>query len=159
MTDAMELRLDGPSPAMGVALDLAKRSIWLLPVLVGVSAVFWGLDGALSSLYAVAIVVANFLLSAYILAATGRISAMLMAGAAMFGFLIRLGLIFLAVILVRDQQWVDLVPLGITLIVTHLALLFWEMRFVSATLAFPGLKPEPSENPYLPSSTSSTNAQ
>ena len=27
------------------------------------------------------------------------------------------------------------------LIVTHLGLLFWETRFVSATLAFPGLKP------------------
>ncbi len=34
----------------------------------------------------------------------------------------------------------------------HLVLLFWEMRYVSGTLAFPGLKPQPTPNPYLPSS-------
>jgi hypothetical protein len=38
-----------------------------------------------------------------------------------------------------------LVPLGITIIVTHLGLLFWEMKFVSASLAFPGLKPKTQE--------------
>jgi len=31
--------------------------------------------------------------------------------------------------------------LGITLIVAHLGLLFWEMRYVSLSLAHPGLKP------------------
>ena len=35
----------------------------------------------------------------------------------------------------------SLVPLGLTLIVTHLGLLFWELRYVSASLAYPGLKP------------------
>ena len=64
-----------------------------------------------------------------------------MAGAALFGFLIRLGLITIAVLLVRNEPWVELVPLGISLIISHLGLLFWEMRFVSASLAFPGLKP------------------
>jgi hypothetical protein len=29
----------------------------------------------------------------------------------------------------------------LTIIVTHLGLLVWEMRFVAASLAFPGLKP------------------
>ena len=32
---------------------------------------------------------------------------------------------------------------GLTLIIAHLALLFWEMRYVSASLAHPGLKPSP----------------
>ena len=32
-------------------------------------------------------------------------------------------------------------PLGLTLIVTHLGLLIWETRHVSASLAYPGLKP------------------
>jgi hypothetical protein len=56
--------------------------------------------------------------------------------------LLRLGIIFLAVILVRDAGWVSLPALGFTIIVTHLGLLFWELRHVSATLAFPGLKPQ-----------------
>lgn len=152
-TDPINVRIEGPSPAMAVAVDLAKRSLWLVPVIVLVSAAFWGLAGVASTMYAVAIVVVNFLFSAYLLAVTGRINAALMAGAALFGFLLRLGLIFLAVILVRDASWMELVPFAITLIATHLVLLFWEMRYISATLAFPGLKPQPTPNPYLPSSS------
>ncbi|MDQ2679334.1 MAG: ATP synthase subunit I [Actinomycetota bacterium] len=148
--DPMNVRVEGPSPALGVAFDLAKRSLWLIPVVTIISAAFWGLPGVASTLYGLAIVVVNFVLSAYLLAVTGRISAALMAGAAMFGFLARLGLIFLAVMLVKDQSWVELVPLGLTLIIAHLVLLFWEMRYVSGTLAFPGLKPQATPNPYLP---------
>ncbi len=147
----MQIRIEGPSPALAVARDLAKRGLWLAPVIIFGSAAIWGIEGVYSTLYGLAIVLANFLLSAYMLAVTGRISAALMAGAALFGFLIRLALIFLAVMLVRDAWWVDLVPLGLTLIITHLALLFWEMRYVSGSLAFPGLKPQPTPNPYLPS--------
>ena len=132
VADPNNVRIEGPSPAMAVAVDLARKSIWLIPVVVIISAAFWGIDGVLSSLYALAIVVVNFLLSAYILAVTGRISAAVMAGAALFGFLLRLGLILIAVLLVRNTTWIELLPFGITLISTHLALLFWEMRYVSA---------------------------
>jgi hypothetical protein len=135
-------RLDGPSPAMEVGKDIARRAVIWLPAIVALCAIGWGADGAASAAYGVAIVTVNFLLAAWLLAVTGRISFAMMAGAALFGFLIRLGLIFLAVMLVKDASWVSLVPLGLTLIVTHLGLLFWEMRYVSASLAFPGLKPQ-----------------
>ena len=59
----------------------------------------------------------------------------------MFGFLIRLGLIFIAVLVVKDARWIDMLPLGLTLIAAHLGILFWEMRYISGTLAHPGLKP------------------
>lgn len=154
MSDSFVVKVEGPSPAMAVAVDLVKRSVWVVPVAVLISAAFWGLAGVASTLYAIAIVIANFLLSAYLLAVTGRISAALMGGAALFGFLIRLGLIFVAVFVVRNASWMSLVPLGITLITTHLALLFWELRYVSAALAFPGLKPADTPNPYLPSNNS-----
>jgi len=62
-------------------------------------------------------------------------------GVALFGYLIRLALIFLAIWLVRGASWVALVPLGITIISAHLGLLFWEMKYISASLAFPALKP------------------
>jgi hypothetical protein len=148
--DPMVVRVEGPSPAMAVAVDLAKRSLWLLPVVIFVSAAIWGIDGVVSTLYALAIVVVNFLLAGWMLAVTGRISAALMGAAALFGFLLRLGLIFLAVLLVRDAGWLELVPFGITLVATHLVLLFWEMRHISSSLAFPGLKPDAEPNPYLP---------
>lgn len=149
-TDPATVRVEGPSPAMAVAVDLAKRSLWLLPVAMLVSAAFWGIDGVASTLYAIAIVVVNFLLAGWIMQVTGRISAAAMGAGAMFGFLLRLGLIFLAVLLVKDAGWLELVPFGITLIATHLVLLFWELRQISSSLAFPGLKPEKEPNPYLP---------
>ncbi len=148
--DPMMVRIEGPSPAMAVAVDIAKRSVWLLPVAVFVSAAIWGIDGVASTLYAIAIVVVNFLLAGWLLAVSGRISAAMMGAAAMFGFLLRLGLIFLAVLLVKDAGWLELVPFGITLVATHLVLLFWEMRHISSSLAFPGLKPGVEPNPYLP---------
>lgn len=134
--------LEGPAPAMEVAVDLAKRAVWLLPLTVVVGG-FWGVNGIASAAYALAIVVVNFLLSAWLLATTGRISFALMAGAALFGYLLRLGMIFAAVMLVRNASWVEMLPLGIMLIATHLGLLFWELRYVSGSMAFPGLKPKP----------------
>jgi uncharacterized membrane protein len=62
-------------------------------------------------------------------------------GATLFGFLIRMGIVLVAVLAVVHTSWVEVVPLAITIVVTHLGLLFWEMRYISASLAFPGLKP------------------
>ena len=62
--------------------------------------------------------------------------------ATLFGYLIRLGLITVAVLAVHNQAWVSIVPLGLTIILTHLGLLLWETRYVSASLAFPGVKPK-----------------
>jgi CBS domain-containing protein len=41
----------------------------------------------------------------------------------------------------RDEPWIDLTALAVGVLVTHLGLLFWELRYVSASLAYPGLKP------------------
>jgi hypothetical protein len=134
--------VEGQAPETQIARDLVRRAAWLGPVLVLACGAIWGVDGALSSAFGVAIVVVNFVVSAALLAGTARISLGLMMGAALFGYLIRLGLIFLAVLLVRDASWMSLPALGVTLIITHLGLLFWEIKYVSATLAFPGLKPQ-----------------
>ena len=154
MTDAdrgpLGIRVDGPSPAMAVGLDLARRSLWVLPVALVLCYGFWGLAGVWSALYGLAVVVANFLLSAWMLAVTGRIGAAVMGAAALFGFLLRLGLVMVAVLAVRNAPWVSLIPLGLTVLVSHLVLLFWEVRHVSASLAFPGLAPRPGRNPHLP---------
>lgn len=141
MGDALTTRLDGPAVETDIARDMIRRSLPALPLLLAAGAAGWGGDGALSVAYAVALVLVNFVASAALLASTARISLALMMAAALFGYLARLALISLAVLLVKDQGWVELVPLGLTIIVTHLGLLFWELRYVSASLAFPGLKP------------------
>lgn len=133
----------GPATETVIAHDLVRRGLLLAPVLVAVSAIFWGLDGAISAGFAIALVFANFLLAAALITSAARVSLGLMMAAVLFGYLIRLGLLFLAVWLVKDASWMALVPFGMVLIVTHLGLLAWETRYVSASLAFPALKPPP----------------
>lgn len=142
MTDqAFTTRLDGPAPEIAVSKDIGRRGLISAPLIVAVCGVIWGGDGAWSSAYGVAIVLGNFALSAATIAVTARISLGLMMGGVLFGYLIRLGLIFVAVWVVKDAGWVSLPALGATIIVTHLGLLAWELKYVAISLAHPGLKP------------------
>ncbi len=126
---------------MQVGLDIIKRGAIIAPVAILVGTLIWGTDGAASVAFALGIVLLNFFLSAWIIQVTARISFAALAGGAMFGFLIRLAIVTAAVLLVRNETWIDLVALGVTIIITHLGLLFWELRYISASLAYPGLKP------------------
>jgi hypothetical protein len=132
---------EGPSVERQVVTDMVRRSLPALPVIVAVAGLIWGLDGAFSAAFAILLVLMNFALSASLLAWSARISLTLLMVVALVGFVLRLALITAIVLLVKDQAWVSLVPLGLTLIVTHLGLLVWETRHVSASLAFPALKP------------------
>ena len=138
---AFTTRLDGPAPEVGVTKDMLKRGVIVAPLLIVICGVIWGMDGVWSSAYAIALVLLNFALAAALIALTARISLGLMMGAVLFGYLLRLGLIFLAVLLVKDAAWISLPALGATIIVTHLGLLLWELKFVALSLAHPGLKP------------------
>ena len=138
--DAFTTRLDGPAVEVAVSTDMVKRGAIVAPLLIAVCGVIWGGDGAWSSAYGIVIVLANFLLAAGLIAWTAKISIGLLMGATLFGYLIRLGLIFLAVYLVKDAGWISLPALGATIITTHLGLLFWELKYVAISLAQPGLK-------------------
>jgi len=119
----------GPAVEPQVAFDMARRVLPAVPVLVLVAGLIWGLDGA-----------------AYLLATAARISLPLLMVAALGGFVVRLAVLTAVVIAVKDQPWVDLVALSLTLVVTHLGLLIWETRHISASLAFPALKPTAAKN-------------
>lgn len=140
-TPAMVTRLDGEPVEIQVTADMVKRGLVVAPVIIAICALIWGAEGAWSSAYAIALVLVNFLLSAALISYTAKISLGLMMGATLFGYLIRLGLIMLAVLLVKDASWISLPALGATIIVTHLGLLLWELKFVAISLAHPGLKP------------------
>ncbi len=148
MTDAVVTRLDGPPVEQEIALDMVKRSVPIFPVVVLLALAIWGWKGAASAGYGFGLVIVNFLVAAAMLAWAARISLGMLMGAALFGFLLRLGLISIAVFVVKDAAWVELVPLCLTLIITHLGLLTWETRYVSASLAFPGLKPDHKPSTY-----------
>ena len=135
----------GPATERQVAADIVKHGLMAMPIVLLVGLVGWGWAGLASVGFAAGLVLVNFYLSAALLAWAARISLGLLMGVALFGFLISLGLISGAVLLVKDLAWVRPVPLGLTLVVSHLGLLLWETRYVSASLAFPGLKPTPQE--------------
>jgi hypothetical protein len=145
MSDVLAARDAGPAPERQVALDMVKRAVLVAPIPIALGALVWGGAGAASVAYAMAIVVVNFVLAATLLGAAARISYALVMGVALFGYLVRLGLIFLAVFPVKDAAWVEPTPLGLTLVLTHLGLLLWELRYVSASLAYPGLRPASKE--------------
>ena len=66
-----------------------------------------------------------------------------MMGVSLFGYIVRLALILLVYVAIHNMSWFSGPAFGFTIIVAHLGLLLWEVRQVSATLAFPGLKPRP----------------
>jgi len=134
-------QLDGEPVEIQVTADMVKRGLVVAPAIIAVCALVWGTDGAWSAAFAIGLVLVNFALSAALISYTAKISLGLMMGATLFGYLIRLGLIMLAVLLVKDAGWISLPALGATIIVTHLGLLLWELKYVAISLAHPGLKP------------------
>ena len=144
----------GQAPEVTVSRDIIKRGLFSAPIVMIIAGVIWGLTGAWSAGLGIALVLMNFGFAALLISWAAPISLALMMGVSLFGYLLRLGLISLAVYLVRDVSWVSLPALGITIIVTHLGLLFWEMRFIAASLAFPGLRPNAQE--CKPSSAAET---
>jgi len=120
---------------------MVRRGLITAPVLIAICFVVWGGDGAWSSAYGIALILLNFTIASGLIAWSARISLGLLMGAVLFGYLLRLGILLAAVLLVRDAGWISLPALGATIIVTHLGLLLWELKYVAASLAYPGLKP------------------
>jgi hypothetical protein len=138
----------GQSPAAAappvereLVLDIARRGLMVAPAIIAIAAVVRGGAGAASAAVAVAIVILNLALSGSILSWAARTSLNLLMVAALGGFLLRMGLVVVVVAMIRHEPWVDLPTLAVTLLLTQLGLLFWETKYVSATLAYPGLKP------------------
>lgn len=125
-----------------LAGDMVKRALPVAPVIVLVAALFGGSNGAWSAVLAVAVVVANFLLAAVSLSWAARTSPVALMAMALGGFLARMMLVTGVVLAVRHASWINLSVLAITILVTQLGLLFWETKYVGASLAFPGVKPK-----------------
>jgi len=124
-----------------IATDAVRRGLLVAPVLVGAAAVAWGGRGAVSASFGVGLAFANLLISGALLSWAARISPGALGAAALGGYIVRLGLLTAVLFAVDGRSWVAMVPLVLTLAVTHLGLLVLEARHVSASLAFPGVRP------------------
>ncbi|MFN0088709.1 MAG: ATP synthase subunit I [Acidimicrobiales bacterium] len=131
------------APELAIARDIVRRGAPFAPLAVLAGFAGWRGGGALSAGFALALVAANFLLAAAIMTRAVRISLPALLVGVLGGYVLRLALLMGAVLLVARAEWFEPIPLGFTLIVFHLGLLVWETRYVSASLAFPGLKPPP----------------
>ena len=131
-----------PNVETEIALDMVKRVIPAAPVIVLVAGLLGGSKGAWSAALAVAVVTVNFLLAAVSLSWAARVSPIALMATAFGGFLLRMGLLTAVILAVRHAPWINLPAFAITILATHLGLLFWETRYVGASLAFPGVKPK-----------------
>lgn len=143
----------GPERAM--VADMARLGLILGPVLVAIGSIFWRFDGFLSSVLAFALVLGNFALGAMIIDRAAVISPTALTGAVLGGFVVRLLLLTVIVVPLRNVSWFEAVPFGIALIGGHLGLLAWESQRVASSLtaseaaakAAPGQQPSPSTLP------------
>lgn len=138
---------DGPAPEAEIVSDLLRRALPVIPVPVVIGALVAGVDGALSAGVGVALVFANFIAAAASLAWAARINLGVLMGVSLFGYLLRISAMFGAVFLLRDLDWIHVGVLGCTIVVMHLGLLAWELKYVSASLAHPALKPSKTKEP------------
>ncbi|HCB34116.1 MAG TPA: ATP synthase subunit I [Acidimicrobiaceae bacterium] len=124
-----------PAPERDIARAIARRALaaaapWLL-----VAGLVWGVDGAASAAYGLALVVLNLLAAAALITHSARISPTAVMVAVLAGFVVRLGLLTLAVLAVSGLSLFEPVPLAATIVVGHLGLLVWESRRVVASSA------------------------
>lgn len=103
-------------PEKGIVVDMLRRGLKIVPAWLLISLLIWGVDGALSAAYGVALIFANFLTAALFLTWAARISPSALMFAALFGFLVRLGALTVAVIAVSKISFFAPVPLGLSLI-------------------------------------------
>jgi len=124
-----------------IAGDLVRRLLIVSPAVLLVAGVVRGVDGLVSAAIGLVLVGANFLVAARLISYTARRSPGAVMGVVLGGYIVRIGLLFAIALALEHVSWVDIPVLVLTIAIVHLALLTWEMRHVSLTLGFPGLKP------------------
>jgi len=130
-----------PAVERQVVADMARRGLPLCAIAVAACAAVWGVAGGVSAGVAVALVLANFAAAAALLSWAATVSPQALMAAALGGFLVRLGVLAVAVAVLRGQSWVSWPALATALLATHLGLLAWEARHLPLTLAHPGARP------------------
>jgi hypothetical protein len=124
-----------------IADHMARHALIVSPVVVLACGLLRGVDGAISAAIGLALVAVNFLVSARLIGWASERSLALLQGMVLGGFVVRLFALTLVVLGLDQLSFIDLPVLVLTIALTHFALLIWETRYVSLTLAAPGLKP------------------
>lgn len=120
-------------PALGttpvesvIARHTVARVLWVGPLIVGAFTILRGFDGFVGSTVGVLAVAANFLFAGLMLSVALKISLAMYQAAALFGFLLRMGLLIGTMLLVVGLFDVDRVAFGISAVVAYIVLLILE---------------------------------
>lgn len=131
----------GEAPTHDIVMDMAKRGLMVSPLVLLAGVLGWGANGALSVLFALVVVLINFLMSAWIIRKAVHMPQAFVMMSVLGGFAVRMLLVVAAINVAGQFDWAERLPLGLTIIIAHIGLLAWETRHVSGSLAYPGLKP------------------
>jgi len=118
-----------PVPTSGTPIETIlawhtiKRVAVVGPVLVGAMWLWRGEAGAIAGLIGVALVTANFWLSGAIMSLAARISLAMYHAAALVGFVLRLGLITVTMLIVARLFEIDRIAFGISAVIAYLVLI------------------------------------
>lgn len=114
-----------------LAQHTVKRAIFVGPVVIGFWALLRGSSGAIAAAIGVGVVLAMLLISGQMLSVAARISLSAYHAAALFGFGLRLILLFASMFLITRFMEIDRLAFGLTAVVTYLTLISWEAVAVS----------------------------
>lgn len=118
--------------------EAIRRVLPLAPVALIVATVVAGLiggsDAAWSACIAVAIVFLNFVAAALSVAWAARISPMILFAVAMGGFVVRLMIYTIALVLLNTLEWFSPLAFALTLVPVTIGLLVIEARTLSGRL-------------------------
>jgi hypothetical protein len=125
-----------------IALDMARRAAYVTPVLMLGVGIWRGWDAVGAVALAVFVVVLNWIVAAVTLGWAARHNPNMLLGVALFGFIARLALITAIGVGIKELDIVDWPVFCGALLLAYAGLLVWELRYVSFSLASPGLKPK-----------------
>ena len=119
----------------GVELRLARSAVMFIVVLgvpvVAVAGVLGGGPGALSAGIGALVVIGMFLMAGATMSWAARISPAALMGAVLGGYLVRLVIYALLIVLLRPVEWLSGTSLAISTAILLVAVLAWEVRVAS----------------------------
>ena len=101
----------GPAPEAAIVRDIIKHGSIVAPILIGLSAVFWGVNGAWSGAFGIVLVLGTFAVAAWMVSYTPRVSYTLKKGATLDGYDFRIAVMAAGVVFVSHATWDKHVPL------------------------------------------------
>ena len=132
--------MPAPSPVASdnpIELRLARSAAGFLLVLGGpvIAGAFLaaGLAGALSAAIGAAVVIGMFLMAGALMSYAARVSPAALMAAVLGGYVLRLVIYALLIVLLRPVEWLSGPTLAISTAVLLVEVLMWEVRLVSRT--------------------------